>query len=149
MGTKSAMQLGMIGLGRMGANMMRRLLRDGHQCVVFGRSPDAVKELVNDKALGCVARRPCEGTRETARRLADGPRDRTAPFERNLPVVMGLLTQGGIWNINSFDQWGVELGKALAQRIVPELESATEPKLNHDSSTNGLIRRYREIRRTA
>ena len=58
------------------------------------------------------------------------------------------FTQGAIWNINSFDQWGVELGKALAQRIVPELESATEPKLNHDSSTNGLIRRYSEIRRT-
>ena len=52
MGTKSAMQLGMIGLGRMGANMVRRLIRDGHQCVVFDRSPDAVKELVKDKASG-------------------------------------------------------------------------------------------------
>jgi glucose-6-phosphate isomerase len=78
--------------------------------------------------------------------------------ERLTPEMLGKLvalyehsvfTQGAIWNINSFDQWGVELGKALAQRIVPELESATEPKLNHDSSTNGLIRRYREIRRTA
>ena len=55
MGTKSAMQLGMIGLGRMGANMVRRLLRDGHQCVAFDRSPDAVKELVNDKALGAAS----------------------------------------------------------------------------------------------
>jgi hypothetical protein len=51
--------------------------------------------------------------------------------------------QGAIWNIDSFDQWGVELGKVLAQRIVPELESKTAPKLKHDSSTNNLIRRYR------
>jgi glucose-6-phosphate isomerase len=51
-----------------------------------------------------------------------------------------------IWNIDSFDQWGVELGKALAQRIIPELESKTPPKLNHDSSTNNLIRRYRKLR---
>jgi len=52
--------------------------------------------------------------------------------------------QGTIWRINSFDQWGVELGKVLAQRIVPELESPAEPKLTHDSSTNNLIRRYRK-----
>jgi len=51
--------------------------------------------------------------------------------------------QGTIWNINSFDQWGVELGKVLANRIIPELESASEPELKHDSSTNTLIRRYR------
>jgi glucose-6-phosphate isomerase len=55
-----------------------------------------------------------------------------------------VFTQGVIWNIDSFDQWGVELGKVLAQRIVPELESATEPQLNHDSSTNNLIRKYRK-----
>ena len=55
-----------------------------------------------------------------------------------------VFTQGAIWNINSFDQWGVELGKQLAQRIVPELESDTE--LTHDSSTNALIRRYRQLR---
>ena len=58
-----------------------------------------------------------------------------------------VFTQGVIWNIDSFDQWGVELGKALAQRIVPELESAGEPKLAHDSSTNALIRRYRKARK--
>ena len=52
-----------------------------------------------------------------------------------------------IWNIDSFDQWGVELGKVLAQRIVPELEAATEPQLGHDSSTNALIRRYRKGRK--
>lgn len=68
------------------------------------------------------------------------------------PEILGSLvalyehsvyTQGVIWNINPFDQWGVELGKALAQRIVPELESPTQPELTHDSSTNHLIRRYR------
>jgi glucose-6-phosphate isomerase len=57
-----------------------------------------------------------------------------------------VFTQGAIWQINSFDQWGVELGKVLAQRIIPEIESKTEPELGHDSSTNGLIRRYRKIR---
>lgn len=55
-----------------------------------------------------------------------------------------LFTQGVIWQIDSFDRWGVELGKVLAQRIVPELESQQEPALNHDSSTNNLIRRYRK-----
>jgi glucose-6-phosphate isomerase len=55
-----------------------------------------------------------------------------------------VFTQGTIWSIDSFDQWGVELGKALAQRIIPELEGPSEPKLGHDSSTNNLIRRYRK-----
>jgi len=71
------------------------------------------------------------------------------------PKVLGQLvalyehkvfTQGTIWNINSFDQWGVELGKVLAGRIVPELQAEVEPKLGHDSSTNALIRRYRRLR---
>jgi glucose-6-phosphate isomerase len=57
-----------------------------------------------------------------------------------------VFTQGTIWNVNSFDQWGVELGKVLAQRIVPQLEAPEEPALNHDSSTNALIRRYRRLR---
>jgi glucose-6-phosphate isomerase len=57
-----------------------------------------------------------------------------------------VFVQGAIWNIDSFDQWGVELGKVLAQRIVPELESPTPPKLKHDSSTNNLIRRYRKMK---
>ena len=74
------------------------------------------------------------------------------------PYVLGQLvalyehkvfTQGAIWDINSFDQWGVELGKVLANRIVPELESEAEPELNHDGSTNALIRRYRAQRRGA
>ena len=58
-----------------------------------------------------------------------------------------VFTQGAIWDINSFDQWGVELGKVLAKRIVPELESAADPDLKHDSSTNALIRRYRKLKR--
>ena len=53
-----------------------------------------------------------------------------------------------IWNIDSFDQWGVELGKVLAQRIIPELQSAAEPELKHDSSTNALIMRYRTLKRS-
>ena len=57
-----------------------------------------------------------------------------------------VFTQGTIWQIDSFDQWGVELGKVLAQRIIPELESRTEPKLSHDSSTDNLIRRYRKLK---
>jgi glucose-6-phosphate isomerase len=78
--------------------------------------------------------------------------------ERLTPETLGRLvalyehavfTQGAIWDINSFDQWGVELGKVLAQRIVPELESETEPPLTHDSSTNHLIRRYRKHKETA
>ncbi|HVU26847.1 MAG TPA: glucose-6-phosphate isomerase [Verrucomicrobiae bacterium] len=75
--------------------------------------------------------------------------------EKLTPSVLGKLvalyehsvfTQGAIWNIDSFDQWGVELGKVLAQRIIPELESVTPPKLKHDSSTNNLIRRYRKLK---
>jgi len=77
--------------------------------------------------------------------------------ERLTPEVLGALvalyehsvfTQGVIWNIDSFDQWGVELGKVLAQRIVPELESKSTPELKHDGSTNNLIRRYRRIKGT-
>ena len=60
-----------------------------------------------------------------------------------------VFTQGAIWGIDCFDQWGVELGKALAQRIIPQLESADEPKLEHDSSTDNLIRRYRKQKRNA
>jgi len=58
-----------------------------------------------------------------------------------------VFTQGVIWNINSFDQWGVDLGSDLAQQIIPELEGTEEPVLEHDSSTNALIRRYREFRK--
>ena len=57
-----------------------------------------------------------------------------------------VFTQGVIWDIDSFDQWGVELGKVLATKIIPELETETEPELTHDSSTNALIRRYRALK---
>jgi glucose-6-phosphate isomerase len=81
----------------------------------------------------------------------------TILLERLTPAALGKLValyehsvfvQGAIWNIDSFDQWGVELGKVLAQRIVPELESAKEPSLTHDSSTNALIKQYRGIQNT-
>jgi glucose-6-phosphate isomerase len=92
-----------------------------------------------------VAHRTFEGNRPTNTILAD----------RLTPATLGSLValyehkvfvQGTIWRINSFDQWGVELGKALASRIIPELASASEPKLAHDSSTNALINRYRKAR---
>jgi glucose-6-phosphate isomerase len=76
--------------------------------------------------------------------------------ERLTPHTLGALvalyehsvfTQSAIWNIDAFDQWGVELGKALAQRVIPELESQAEPALGHDSSTNALIKRYRSLRK--
>jgi len=89
-------------------------------------------------------------------RVFEGNRpSNTILAEKLTPEILGKLvalyehsvfTQGVIWNINSFDQWGVELGKALAQRIIPELESQTEPKLAHDGSTNNLIRRYRKMK---
>jgi glucose-6-phosphate isomerase len=61
----------------------------------------------------------------------------------------GVFTQVAIWNVSSFDQWGVGLGKVLAQRIIPELESQAEPELAHDSSTKKLIRRYPEFKETS
>jgi glucose-6-phosphate isomerase len=89
-------------------------------------------------------------------RLFDGNRpsnmlllDRLTPRALGKLVALyehSVFTQGAIWQIDSFDQWGVELGKALAQRIIPQLDSATEPKLAHDSSTNALIRRYRQLK---
>jgi glucose-6-phosphate isomerase len=87
-------------------------------------------------------------------RVFEGNRpSNTLLAERLTPEVLGKLvalyehsvfTQGCIWGIDSFDQWGVELGKVLAQRIAPELENPQEPALTHDSSTNHLIRRHRE-----
>jgi glucose-6-phosphate isomerase len=92
-------------------------------------------------------------------RVFEGNRPSNTILAQELtPEVLGKLialyehsvfTQGTIWQINSFDQWGVELGKVLAQRIIPELENATEPPLKHDSSTNNLIRRYRKLKEGA
>ena len=113
------------------------------EALAFGKTREEVK---------------AEGTPDwlTPHRVFEGNRpSNTILAERLTPEILGALvalyehsvfTQGVIWNINSFDQWGVELGKALAQRIIPELESATKPKLQHDSSTNNLIRRYRKMK---
>jgi glucose-6-phosphate isomerase len=90
-------------------------------------------------------------------RVTEGNRPTTTILaERLTPAVLGSLValyehkvfvQGAIWGIDSFDQWGVELGKVLANRIIPELEAAGEPELDHDSSTTELILRYRRLRR--
>ncbi len=110
------------------------------EALAFGKTAEQVK--AEGTADWLVPHRVFEGNRPTNTILA----------ERLTPHILGVLvalyehsvfTQGVIWNVDSFDQWGVELGKVLAQRIIPELESAEEPDLKHDSSTNTLIRRYR------
>ncbi len=113
------------------------------EALAFGKTPEQVK---------------AEGTPDwlVPHRVFDGNRpSNTLLAQRLTPAILGALvalyehsvfTQGAIWQLNSFDQWGVELGKVLAQRIVPELESEAEPNLGHDSSTNCLIRRYRKLR---
>lgn len=113
------------------------------EALAFGKTPEEVREEGTDEAL--VPHRTFEGNRPTNVILA----------ERLTPEVLGSLvalyehsvfTQGTIWGINSFDQWGVELGKVLANRIAPELSAAEDPELAHDSSTNALIRAYRGMR---
>jgi glucose-6-phosphate isomerase len=113
------------------------------EALAFGKTPEQVK---------------AEGTPDwlVPHRVFDGNRpSNTILAERLTPELLGKLvalyehsvfTQGIIWQINSFDQWGVELGKVLAQRIIPELENTTDPDLKHDSSTNNLIRRYRNLK---
>ncbi len=110
------------------------------EALAFGKTADEVR--AEGTAERLVPHRTFEGNRPTSVILA----------ERLTPETLGTLvalyehsvfTQGVIWHIDSFDQWGVELGKQLAQRIIPELESAAEPPLRHDSSTNALIRRHR------
>jgi len=113
------------------------------EALAFGKTAKEVKAEGTPDWL--VPHRVFEGNRPSNTILA----------ERLTPETLGKLialyehnafTQGAIWNIDSFDQWGVELGKVLAQRIVPELENQEEPKLNHDSSTNNLIRRSRMLK---
>ncbi|MGD0661936.1 MAG: glucose-6-phosphate isomerase [Syntrophorhabdales bacterium] len=113
------------------------------EALAFGKTEDEVKSEGTPEAL--VPHRVCEGNRPTNTILA----------EKLTPETLGKLvalyehsvfTQGVIWGIDSFDQWGVELGKMLAKRITPEVESAEEPPLQHDSSTNSLIRRYRRLK---
>ncbi|MFZ0944841.1 MAG: glucose-6-phosphate isomerase [Syntrophobacteraceae bacterium] len=113
------------------------------EALAFGKTPAQVKADGTPDWL--VPHRVFQGNRPSNTILA----------ERLTPETLGKLvalyehsvfTQGTIWSINSFDQWGVELGKALAQRIIPELESREDPRLGHDSSTNTLIRRYRKLK---
>jgi glucose-6-phosphate isomerase len=116
------------------------------EALAFGKTPEQVKAEGTPDWL--VPHRVFEGNRPSNTILAD----RLTPETLGKLVALyehSVFTQGTIWQINSFDQWGVELGKALAQRIIPELEDETEPPLGHDSSTNGLIRRYRKLKQAS
>jgi glucose-6-phosphate isomerase len=116
------------------------------EALAFGKTPEQVKAEGTPDWL--VPHRVFEGNRPSNTILAD----QLTPETLGKLVALyehSVFTQGTIWNINSFDQWGVELGKALAQRIIPEIESKTEPALKHDSSTNALIRRYRKLKAVA
>ncbi len=113
------------------------------EALAFGKTEEEVRAEGTPEAV--VPHRVFEGNRPTNVILAERLTPRTlgslvALYEHS------VFTQGTVWSIDSFDQWGVELGKALAQRIVPELVAAEEPELAHDSSTNALIRRYRALR---
>ena len=113
------------------------------EALAFGKTAEQVKAEGTRKGL--VPHRVFEGNRPSNVILAD----RLTPEALGKLVALyehNVFTQGTIWNINSFDQWGVELGKALAQRIIPEVEASSEPELKHDSSTNNLIRRYRRAK---
>jgi glucose-6-phosphate isomerase len=114
------------------------------QALAFGKTPEQVAEEGTPEAV--VPHRVMEGNRPSNTILAE----RLDPQTLGTLVALyehSVFTQGAIWGIDSFDQWGVELGKELAKAIIPELEAGEEPKLHHDSSTNALIRRYRNMRR--
>src|SRR6516162_1058997 len=116
------------------------------EALAFGKTPEQVKAEGTPDWL--VPHRVFEGNRPSNTILAD----RLTPETLGKLVALyehSVYTQGVIWNINSFDQWGVELGKALAQAIIPQLENPGAPKLEHDSSTNNLIRRYRQMKSSA
>ena len=115
------------------------------EALAFGKTAEQVRAEGTPDSL--VPHRVFEGNRPS----------NTILVQRLTPETLGKLialyehcvfTQGAIWDIDCFDQWGVELGKVLAQRIVPELEDPAEPPLAHDSSTNNLIRRYRTQKQT-
>ena len=113
------------------------------EALAFGKTPEQVKAEGTPDWL--VPHRVFEGNRPSNTILAEA----LTPATLGKLVALyehSVFTQGVIWNIDSFDQWGVELGKVLAQRIVPELESKAEPTLGHDSSTNNLINRYRKLK---
>ena len=113
------------------------------EALAFGRTSDQLR--TEGMAEWLIPHRICEGNRPSNVILID----RLTPAALGKLVALyehSVFTQGVIWNIDSFDQWGVELGKVLAQRIIPELESKPRPKLAHDSSTNTLIGLYRQYR---
>jgi glucose-6-phosphate isomerase len=113
------------------------------EALAFGKNPDQVKAEKTPDWL--VPHRVFGGNRPSNVILAD----KLTPNALGRLVALyehNVFTQGTVWRINSFDQWGVELGKILAKRIIPELDSKDEPKLTHDSSTNQLIRRYRAMK---
>jgi glucose-6-phosphate isomerase len=113
------------------------------EALAFGKTADEVK--AEGSADWLVPHRVFEGNRPSNTILLD----RLTPAALGKLVALyehSVFTQGTIWSIDSFDQWGVELGKVLAQRIIPELTSESEPRLGHDSSTNALVRRYRASR---
>jgi len=115
------------------------------EALAFGKTAEEVK--AEGAPAWLVPHRVFEGNRPSNTILAD----RITPETLGKLIALyehSVFTQGAIWSIDSFDQWGVELGKVLAQRIIPELESQTEPSLGHDSSTNTLIRRYRQLKAT-
>ncbi|HEV7482718.1 MAG TPA: glucose-6-phosphate isomerase [Solirubrobacterales bacterium] len=114
------------------------------EALAFGKTAEQVRAEGTDEAV--VPHRVMEGNRPSNTILAE----RLDPETLGALVALyehSVFTQGAIWGIDSFDQWGVELGKVLAQKIIPELQAEAEPKLRHDSSTNALIRRYRNARR--
>ncbi len=115
------------------------------EALAFGKTREQVKAEGTPDWL--VPHRVFEGNRPSNTILAE----RLTPDTLGKLVALyehSVFTQGALWNIDSFDQWGVELGKVLAQRIIPELENNGEPVLSHDSSTNALIRRYRRLRQS-
>jgi glucose-6-phosphate isomerase len=110
------------------------------EALAFGKTAEEVREEGTPEEV--VPHRVMEGNRPSNTILAD----RLSPETLGKLVALyehSVFTQGTVWSIDSFDQWGVELGKVLARKIVPQLQSADEPELDHDSSTNALIRRYR------
>jgi glucose-6-phosphate isomerase len=129
-------------LGEQHDMLLANVLAQG-EALAFGKTPEEVKAEGSPDWL--VPHRSFAGNRPS----------NTVLLERLTPAALGKLvalyehnvfTQGAIWQVDSFDQWGVELGKVLAHRIIPELTNKAEPKLGHDSSTNALIRRYRKFR---
>jgi glucose-6-phosphate isomerase len=132
-------------LGTQHDMLLANVLAQG-EALAFGKTPEEVRAEGSPEWL--VPHRTFEGNRPS----------NTILLQRLTPAALGKLvalyehsvfTQGAVWHVDSFDQWGVELGKVLALRIIPELDGTTEPKLGHDSSTNSLIRRYRKLKQAS